>query len=555
MGKELRESLKAWEDGILKGSLPSKGEQEAKFVTDSGIEVNGVYTPLDLEQCNFDYLKDLGFPGQYPFTRGITPTMYRGDPWVISQYSGYGGAEETNRWYKYLLDKGATAISMALDLPTQLGYDSDYPMASGEVGRCGVAINSLRDMEIIFDGIPLSKVKRVSTTANSMGAIFFAWILALAEKQGVPLEQVQLRLQNDPLKEYVARGTQIFPPHAGIKFANDVVEFATKQAMESVYPLTVSGYHMREAGATAAQEIAFALANAIAYVEEALGRGLKIDDFAPNIWLFMGVWIDFFEEIAKLRACRRMWAKLMKERFGARNPQSMIARLHAFTQGSAFTAQQPLNNIARGSIMGLAGVLAGIQSLTISSFDEALGLPSEESARVEIRTQQIIAHESGVIRTVDPLAGSYFVEKLTHQVEEAASGYMKKIEAMGGAVAAIERGYYQREIVEGAYQREKDINDGDRVIVGVNAYQSDEPIKIKIRRISARTQQQEIRRLKALKRERDNREVRQKLQEVREAAKRNENTILAILGAVKAYATTGEICDVLRDVWGEYRED
>jgi methylmalonyl-CoA mutase N-terminal domain/subunit len=554
MIEDLAKSIETWESSVLKESLAAKAEQQPKFMTDSGITVKRVYTPLDMEEQDFSFIKDVGFPGDYPFTRGISPTMYRGDLWVMSQYSGFGSAEETHEWYKYLLDKGATGLSMALDLPTQLGYDSDHALAQGEVGQCGVALNSLRDMEIIFDGIPLNKINLLATTANSMGPVFLAWAIALAEKQGIRPQDFRLRLQNDVLKEYVARGTQIFPPKPGLKFSGDVIEYVVKQGMGNVYPLTVSGYHMREAGATAPQELAFTLANAASYIEEVLGRGINIDDFGGNIWLFLGIGIDFFEEIAKLRACRRMWAKMMKERFGARKNQSMMARYHSFTQGSAFTAQQPINNIARGAIMGLAGVIGGVQSMTISSFDEALGLPTEESARVELRTQQIIAHESGVTRTVDPMAGSYFVENLTSEIEKAANDYMERIKVMGGAVVAIEKAYFQREITEAAYKWQKKVASGDRVVVGINSYQMEEPISIKIRKINPEIQDEQVKKIKVLKRERDNTEVKRRLHEVSEDARKNQNTIPSIIGAVKAYATIGEICSELREVWGEYKE-
>jgi len=552
--EDIARAKEGWESGILKESLDLKPEQKPKFTTDSGIPVERIYTPDDLEKSYFNFLNDVGFPGEYPFTRGITPSMYRSDLWVMSQYSGYGSPEETHEWYKYLLDKGATGISMALDLPTQLGYDSDHPMSQGEVGQCGVAINSLRDMEIIFDGIPVNKMGLLATTANSIGPIFLAWAIAIAEKQGVRPQDFRLRLQNDVLKEYAARGTQIFPPRAGLKFSGDVIEYVVRHGMGNVYPLTVSGYHIREAGATAAQELAFTLANAVAYIEETINRGINIDDFAGNIWLFLGIWIDFFEEIAKLRCCRRMWAKMMRDQFGAQKAQSMMARYHSFTQGSAFTAQQPINNIARGAIMGLAGAIGGVQSMTISSYDEALGLPTEDSARMELRTQQIIAHESGVTRTVDPMAGSYYVESLTSQIEKATNDYMERIKALGGAVLAIEKGYYQKEISDAAYKWQRKIASGERIVVGVNSYQMEEQLSIKIRKINPEIHEEQGKKIKALKRERDNTEVKRHLHEISESARKNQNTIPSIIDAVKAYATIGEICDTLRDVWGEYKE-
>jgi methylmalonyl-CoA mutase N-terminal domain/subunit len=555
MDQDLTQKFKEWQEGALKDSLKRNPECRSEFNTDSGIPVNCIYTPLDLERTGFDYLKDLGLPGQYPGTRGISPTMYRSAPWIVGQYGGFGDAEETNKWFKYLLEQGAANLIIALDLPTQIGYDSDHPMAFFEVGRVGVAISSFRDIEIIFDGLPFDKVKRLGSTANAIGPIFMAWIMALAEKRGVSLNDFLLRLQNDVLKEYISRNTHIFPPKYGLKFAGDVIEFGAKEGMSgNLIPLTLSGYHMSEAGATATQELAFTLANGIAYIEDILDRKLDIDSFAPNLMVFLGVKMDFFEEIAKFRACRRLWARLLQERFGAKNPQSMLVKLQAYTQGSTLTAQQPLNNVARCAIMSLAAALGGCQYLFVSSYDEALGLPTEQSAQVALRTQQIVAYETGIERTVDPMGGAYFIEDLTSKLESSVLDYMTEIESVGGAVEAIEKGYQQREIANSAYKWVKEIESEYRPIVGLNSFQTDESVKINVRTINEEQRTKQIQRLKALTNERDNRAVINTLREVKSTAKRNENTILPIFEAVKAYATIGEICDTLRDIWGEYRE-
>jgi len=528
-------------------------EWKDKWKTDSGILVKRLYGPWDLEEQGFDYWKDLGEPGHYPFTRGLTPGMYRSNLWAMVQYAGYGSPTETNRWFKYLLDQGATGLSLALDLPTQIGYDSDNQMATGEVGKVGVHIDSLRDIETIFAGIAFDKLQFLSTTANAIGPIYLAWMLALAEKRGFKPDQFHLNIQNDVLKEYICRGTQIFPPKAGLKFATDVAEFVVKNHLNTIYPMAFCGYHIRDAGSTAVQEIAFTLINAMTVLDELCARGLKVDDLAGRYRIFLGTRTDLFEEVAKFRACRRIFAKMMKDRFGAKSEEAMSARLQGMTLGSSYTAQQPLNNIIRGTVQTIASILGGESNLVVTSYDEALALPSKEAATIALRTQQIVAYESNIINTVDPLAGSYFVEHLTNEIEHRAREVMDKVEAMGKSVAAIETAYFQQELAESAYHWQKQIEAKERIIVGVNKYQDNEPINIKLHQANPETEVQQGRQLKALKRERHNEGVMRSLHDVRGAAKKNENMLPSILGAVKVYATNGEICDVLRDVWGEWR--
>jgi len=527
-------------------------EPEKTIATLSGIPVKRVYTPADLEEIGFNYEKDLGEPGQYPYARGIDPEMYRRDLWVMGQYAGFGSAEEANERYKFILAQGGTGFSIALDLPTQIGLDSDHPLSQGEVGKIGVAIDSLRDMEIIFDGIPLDRVRHIRTSACSIGPIALAMFLAVMEKQGVSPQHCSIILQNDVLKEYPVRGTQIFPPRPALKFAVDSMEYCARE-LPNWQPIMISGYHFRDAGANAIQEIAFTYANAIAYIEETLKRGIPIDQFAPSIRLHFCASMELFEEIAKLRAGRRMWARLMKERFEAKDPRSWIFRHHSGTLGGNLTAQQPLNNIVRVTIEALSAILGGSQSLRTSSMDEAYAIPTEEAERLAIRTQQIIAYESGITKTVDPLGGSYFIESLTSQMEEGANRYLQRIEAMGGAVAAIESGFIQREVDENAYRVQKEIEEGKRVIVGLNKFRTEEKVSIKTFKSNPQTTGRQIERLKKVKAERNRASVQAALAEVEKAAQREENTVLPILRAVKAYATVGEICDVLRSVWGESR--
>ncbi|MGI6574986.1 MAG: acyl-CoA mutase large subunit family protein [bacterium] len=464
----VQQGSKNWEEKRQK-VLNRFPERKDTFTTASGIEVKPLYTPQDLEQLNYN--RDLGFPGEYPFTRGIHPTMYRGRLWSMRQYSGFGTAEESNRRYKYLLKQGQTGLSIAFDLPTQIGYDSDHPMSEGEVGKVGVAIDSLDDMERLLAGIPLDKVS-TSMTINAPAAVLLAMYIAVAEKQGIAPEKLNGTVQNDILKEYIARGTYIFPPRPSLRLVTDTFAYCSKHT-PNWNVISVGAYHIREAGSTAVQEVAFAFANAIAYIEAALKAGLDIDAFAPRIsWIF-NTYNNFFEEIAKYRAARRLWARMMKERFGARNPKSCMFRIHIQNGGSSLTAQQPLNNVIRGTIHALASVLGGTQSLAICSYDEALALPTEESVQLSLRTQQIIAYESGVTATPDPLAGSYYVESLTTEIERQVEAYLEKIDALGGALPAIEAGYMQKEIQESAYRYQKELEEGTRVVVGVNKFQTD----------------------------------------------------------------------------------
>ncbi len=523
-------------------------ERKDKFVTSSEIELDRLYLPEDPDDS---YLEKLGFPGQYPYTRGVQPTMYRGRFWTMRQYAGFGSAEETNKRFRYLLDQGQTGLSVAFDLPTQIGYDSDDPMSAGEVGKVGVAIDSLEDMEILLEGIPLDKVS-TSMTINAPAAVLLAMYIAVGEKQQIPSQQLAGTIQNDILKEYIARGTYIFPPKPSMRLITDIFAYCSKH-VPKWNTISISGYHMREAGSNAVQEVAFTLANAISYVQAAIDAGLDVDDFAPQLSFFFNGHNHFFEEIAKFRAARRLWARIMKERFGAKKPKSMQFRVHTQTGGSTLTAQQPDNNIVRVAIQALAAVLGGTQSLHTNSRDEALALPTEESARIALRTQQIIAHETGVADTVDPLAGSYFVEHLTDQIEYRVLEYLDKIEKMGGAVAAVEQGYMQREIHQQAYETQKAIESGEEVIVGLNKFKIEEENRPEILRVDPALEQKQVEKLQDLRRRRDQEKVNTTLTRLKEAAQTDENLMPYILESVKAYATVGEICGVLREVFGEYR--
>ena len=547
---EIEALQREWEEKTLKPALTKAPERKKRFETHSGIEVKRLYTPLDTQEI--DYVRDLGFPGSYPFTRGIYPTMYRGRLWTMRQYAGYATAEETNARFKYLLEQGQTGLSVAFDLPTQTGYDADHPMALGEVGRVGVSISSIEDMERLFDGIPLDKVS-TSMTINATAPIILAMYIAVAKRQGVDPKVLDGTVQNDILKEYVARGTYIFPPEPSIRLTVDIMEYCSRE-LPRWNSISISGYHIREAGATAVQELAFTLANGIAYVEAAIKRGLDVDSFAPRISFFFGAHNNLFEEVAKFRAARRLWARIMRERFGAKNPASWMLRFHTQTAGCTLTAQQPLNNIIRVTIQALAAVLGGTQSLHTNSYDEALALPSEEAVRIALRTQQIIAHESGVTDTVDPLAGSYYVESLTNEIEERAEEYIKRIDAMGGAIRAIESGYIQREIMESAYRYQKEIEARERVVVGVNEYVMEEEKRaLKLLKVDPAVRDRQIARLQEVRRRRDNAKVGELLAKLEEAARGSDNLMPVILECVEAYATLGEICDVLRKVFGEYR--
>ena len=545
----IRKAQARWEEEVLRPALERFPERRERFETPSGIPIPRFLTPADVE---VNYLEDLGFPGAYPYTRGVQPTMYRGRLWTMRQYAGYGTAEESNRRYKYLLAQGQTGLSVAFDLPTQLGLDADDPLADGEVGKVGVSISSLRDMEILLDGIPLDKVS-ISMTINAPAAILLAMVIAVAKKQGVDPRRLRGTVQNDILKEYIARGTYIFPPEPSMRLTVDVFRYCADH-VPKWNTISISGYHIREAGATAVQEVGFTLANAIEYVRRAIDAGLDVNRFGRQISFFFNAHSNFFEEIAKFRAARRLWARIMRERFGATDPQALRLRFHTQTAGSTLTAQQIENNVIRVTLQALAAVLGGTQSLHTNAKDEALALPTAESAKIALRTQQIIAYESGVADTVDPLAGSYFVEYLTDQVEARAQAYIEKIDALGGALRAIELGWVQQEIQEAAYRAQQAVERGEQIIVGVNAFVEEEDHRPeKILRVDPAVQEAQVRRLAELRRTRDNRRVREVLRRL-EAAARDPNAPLMplFIEAVEAYATMGEICGVLREVFGEY---
>jgi methylmalonyl-CoA mutase N-terminal domain/subunit len=550
MANGIREELERWIKTALKKALSKAPEREPSFKTTSQIEIKRLYTPVDGEDR--DYNRDLGFPGEYPFTRGAQPTMYRSRFWTMRQYSGFATAEETNKRYKYLLEHGQTGLSVAFDLPTQIGYDSDHPLAEGEVGKSGVAIDSLKDVEILFDGIPLDKVS-TSMTINSTAAILLAMVIAVAEKQGVKPEVLQGTVQNDILKEYPARGTYIFPPMESMRIVTDIFAFC-KDRVPRWNTISISGYHMREAGCTAVQEVAFTLADGIAYVEAAIRAGLDVDSFASRLSFFFNGHNNFLEEIAKFRAARRLWARIMKERFKAKKDESCVLRFHTQTGGSTLTYQQPDNNVVRVAFQALAAVLGGTQSLHTNSKDEAFALPTEESVRIALRTQQVIAYESGVADSIDPLAGSYALEALTDDIEKKAMEYISKIDKMGGAAKAIESGFIQQEIADSAYQYQKEIETKKRIIVGVNQFQVEEEPLRNILRIPPEVERTQKEKLARVKKERDNEKVRKALASLKTAAQGTDNVVPPILEAVKAYATVGEISDTLREVFGEYRE-
>jgi len=547
--KEIKHRKENWENETVSKSLeklPEKGE----FSTSSNIPINRIYTPLDI--ADFDYLRDLGFPGEYPLTRGVYPTMYRARLWTMRQYAGFGTAEQTNQRFKYLLEHGQTGLSVAFDFPTQVGYDCDHPMAAGEVGKVGVSTSTLRDMEILFDGIPLDKVT-TSMTINAPTNILLAMYVAVGQKQGLEQPQLGGTVQNDILKEYVARGMYIFPPKPSMRLVTDIFEYCS-QHMPQWNTISISGYHIREAGATAVQEIAFTFANAIAYVQAAIEKGLDLDKFAGRLSFFFAAHNNFFEEIAKFRAARRLWAKIMRESFGAKNPASCMLRFHTQTSGVMLTAQQPYNNIIRTALQALTAVLGGTQSLHTNSFDEAYALPSEQAVTIALRTQQIIAYESGVVDSVDPLAGSYYVEYLTNQIEEKAAKYIEQIDATGGAVAAIEKGFMQREIVESAYRFQKEVEAKKRIVVGMNEFVTEEEVPIKILQIDPEIEKKLGERLKQVKMQRNQVKVGEALNKLRRAAEQEGvNLMPFILQAVKEYTTLGEICDTLREVFGEYK--
>ena len=548
--ERINKAKRDWEEKKLEKLLLKRPERKENFVTGSNSEVNRLYTPVDIE--NSDYLEDLGFPGEYPFTRGVQPTMYRGRLWTMRQYAGFATAEESNKRYKYLLEQGQTGLSVAFDLPTQIGYDSDYPLSEGEVGKVGVAIDSLEDMEILFDGIPLDKVS-TSMTINAPAAVLLAMYIAVAEKQGVTPEKLNGTIQNDILKEYIARGTYIFPTQPSMRLITDIFEYCAKH-VPKWNTISISGYHIREAGSTASQEVAFTLADGIAYVQAAINAGLDVDEFAPRLSFFFNSHNDLLEEVAKFRAARRLWAKIMKNRFGAENPKSRMMRFHTQTGGSTLTAQQPDNNIVRVAVQTLAAVLGGTQSLHTNSRDEALALPSEDSVRIALRTQQIVAHESGVAETVDPLAGSYYVEALTDRIEKEALEYIEKIDELGGAPSAIDNGYIQKEIQDSAYRYQMEIEAGKRLVVGVNKFQvKEEPAK-GLLKVDPSVGEMQKKKLEKLRRTRDNSKVSQGLDNLKEAAQSDKNLMPYILEAARNYATLGEICGILREVFGEYEQ-
>ncbi len=546
----IEEVKKDWESNSLNKVLKKFSERKKTFVTGSNKEVNRLYDPLDLEK--FDYIDDLGYPGEYPYTRGVQPTMYRGRLWTMRQYAGFGDAEESNKRYKYLLKNGQTGLSIAFDLPTQIGYDSSHPMAHGEVGKVGVAIDTLEDMEILFNDIPLDQVS-TSMTINAPAAVLLAMYIAIAEKQGIPKTKLNGTIQNDILKEYIARGTYIFPPLPSMRLITDIFDYCSEE-LPKWNTISISGYHIREAGATAIQEIAFTLANGISYVTAATEKGLDIDIFAPRLSFFFNAHNDLFEEVAKFRAARRLWAKIMKERFGAKDAKSMMLRFHTQTAGCTLTAQQPDNNVVRVAIQALAAVLGGTQSLHTNSRDEALSLPSQKSVRIALRTQQIIAYESGVAETVDPMAGSYYLEKLTTEIEEGAMDYINQIDKLGGAPKAIERGFIQREIQNSAYKYQKDIENKERIIVGVNQFQSEEEPMKDLLKVNPEIEKRQVEKLSKVKEKRNEEEVQKNLNQLKKIAGSEHNVMPAILDCVRSYATLGEICDQLRAVFGEYKD-
>jgi len=545
--EEIRNQAKGWNDKVEK-TLAKNPEREKDFQTTSGIPVKRVFSPEDIAEL--DYQRDLNFPGEYPYTRGVQATMYRGRFWTMRQYAGFGTAEDTNKRYRYLLQQGQTGLSVAFDLPTQIGYDSDHPLAQGEAGKVGVAIDSVRDMEVLFNQIPLDKVS-TSMTINSPAAILLAMYIAVAEKQGITPDKLNGTIQNDILKEYSSRGTYIFPPKPSMRIITNTFEYCTKE-VPNWNNISISGYHMREAGCTAVQEVAFTLANGIAYVEAAIKAGLDVDVFGPRLSFFFNAHLNFLEEVAKYRAARRLWAKVMKERFQAKNPRSFMLRFHTQTAGCTLTAQQPHNNIIRVAWQALAAALGGTQSLHTNSMDEALALPSEQSVQIALRTQQLIACESGIADTADPLGGSYYIENLTSEIERRASDYIARIDQMGGAVAAIEKGFIQQEIQESAYLYQKEVESGKRVIVGMNMFQSPEPPPKGLLKVDPRVREAQVRRLSELRASRDQKRVETSLQELKKMAQGDGNLMVPILDCVRGDCTLGEICDVLREVFGEY---
>ncbi len=548
--KPLTNALHEWEIRVLQPFLKRTKERAPKFVTTSSKPVKRIYTPEDVR--NFKYPQDLGFPGEPPFTRGVYPTMYRGRLWTMRMYSGFGTAEQTNKRYRYLLEQGQTGLSVAFDLPTQIGYDSDHSMAEGEVGKCGVAITSMDDMATLFQGIPLDKVS-TSMTINAPAAVLLALYVAIAKRQGVDPKLLRGTIQNDILKEYVARGTYIFPPKPSMRLITDTFAYCRTE-LPHWNTISISGYHIREAGSTAVQEVAFTFANGIAYVQAAIDAGLKVDEFAPRLSFFFGAHNDLFEEIAKFRAARRLWYRIMHDRFGAENPRSWLLRFHTQTAGCSLTAQQPDNNIVRVTMQTLAAVLGGTQSLHTNSMDEALALPTEKAVTIALRTQQILAHESGVVNTIDPVAGSYYIETLTQEIEEEVEAYIDRIDKMGGVLRAIETGYIQREIQESAYRYQKEIEAEDRIVVGVNRFAiPEEKRSIDYLRVDPAIEKAQKQKLDQFRGRRNQQVVETSLSQLQAAAEGTKNLLPLILEAVEKQTTLGEICDVLRTVFGEHK--
>jgi len=539
-----------WQEVTLTPTLKRFPERQEKFETSSGIEMSPVYAPEDMS--DFDYCAALGYPGEYPFTRGIQPTMYRGRLWTMRQYAGFGNAEESNKRYRYLLEQGQTGLSIAFQLPTQIGYDSDHPLAKGEVGKVGVAIDTLEDMEILFKDIPLDKVS-TSMTINSTAPILLSMYIALAKKQGIDLTKLDGTIQNDILKEYIARGTHIFPPRPSMRLTTDIFAYCSKN-VSRWNTISISGYHIREAGSTAAQEIAFTLSNGIAYVQAAIDAGLDVDEFAGRLSFFFNSHNNLFEEVAKFRAARRLWAKIMSQRFKAKDPRSMMLRFHTQTAGCTLTAQQPYNNIVRVAIQALAATLGGTQSLHTNSFDEAFATPSQEAVTIALRTQQLLAYETGIGDVVDALGGSYFIEYLTDALEKQATEYIGKIDKLGGAVAAIEQGFQQREIQESSYRQQKNIEENKSIVVGVNRFVSPSPKISDLLRVDPEIERKQKERLAQVKKNRDNGKVTKALKNLEEIARSQDNTMPAFIDCVEAYASIGEICDVLRKVFGTQKE-
>ena len=550
-------SKKQWLAETLGPAMEKYPERQSKFHTDSDIKIEPLYGPEDLDSRGldsraFDYNEDLGYPGEFPYTRGVQPNTYRGRLWTMRQYSGYATATDTNRRFRYLLEQGQTGLSVAFDLPTQIGYDSDHPMAQGEVGKVGVPICSLEDMEALFEEIPLDTVS-TSMTINATASVLMCLYIAAAKRQGVSPDKINGTLQNDILKEYIARGTYAYPPRPSMRLVVDVFKYCANE-VPRWNTISISGYHMREAGATAVQELAFTFSNAVSYLDAAIGAGLEVDDFAPRVSFFFVAQNNLFEEVAKFRAARRMWARIMRDRFGAKDPRSMMLRFHTQTAGVSLTAQQPDNNLIRCTVQALAAILGGSQSLHVNSRDEALALPTEESAQLSLRTQQILAFESGAADVVDPLGGSYYVESLTNELEEQALKYIQQIDQMGGAVAAIEQGFQVREIGDAAYQHRQEVETGERTIVGVNRFVTDSPPIEGLLRVDEQTAKGQVKRLLRLREQRDETAVKTSLARLEEVARGTDNTVPAILECVESYCTLGEICQVFRDVFGEQEQ-